>query len=353
MTFPPTAPAAVIARVELDIGDRTFGSGLLLELLSALKRTVTGDLIALTSRDPATVEADLEAWSRLTAHAIVARTSDASGTRWVIRHGAAAAGQDEARPLGERLWLYVNFHCNLHCDYCCVRSSPTARRRELGLDRVRRIAVEARALGVRALFVTGGEPFLLGDIDDIVIALCESAPVTLLTNGMLFNGPRLGALKRMPRDRVTLQISLDSAEPALHDAHRGPGSWRRALDGIDIARAEGFRVRLAATVASEAEAERFNTFLDDRHVAPDDRVIRRVALRGVAASGVALSRADLVPEITITADGVYWHPVGAEDDDMLVTRDILPLADAFEAVRVHLARERAHGDRLAAVFHCA
>jgi molybdenum cofactor biosynthesis enzyme MoaA len=32
---------------------------------------------------------------------------------------------------------------------------------------VRRIAWEATALGVREIFVTGGEPFLLGDIGDI------------------------------------------------------------------------------------------------------------------------------------------------------------------------------------------
>ena len=341
------------ARVEVDAGTRTFGSGFLLDLLAALRRTTTGDLIAVTSREAGALDTDLDVWSRLTGHAIVARTTGAEGTRWVIRHGAAPIDDDPARPLGERLWVYVNFHCNLHCDYCCVRSSPTARRRELGIDRVRRIAREAPLLGVRELFVTGGEPFLLADIDDIVIALADAAPVTLLTNGMLFRGPRLAALKRLPRASVTLQISLDSPDPALHDAHRGAGAWRRALDGIDVARAEGFRVRLAATVATDADEERFRTFLDARRVAPEDRVIRRVALRGVAENGVALSRADLVPEITITADGVYWHPVGADDEDMLVTRDVFPLASAFEAVRQHLARERAHGDRLATVFHCA
>ncbi len=347
------APALLPARVELDAGDRTFESGLLLDLLSALKRTTAGDLIALTGRDASALDSDLDAWSRITGHSIVARTTGDDGTRWVIRHGAAASADGDARPLGERLWVYVNFHCNLHCDYCCVRSSPTAIRRELGLDRARRIAREAPPLGVRELFVTGGEPFLLDDIDDIVIALAEAAPVTLLTNGMLFRGPRLAALKRLPRSGVTLQISLDSPDPALHDAHRGDGAWRRALDGIDVARAEGFRVRLAATVATDADDERVTAFLDARQVALVDRVIRRVALRGAAESGVALSRADLVPEITITADGVYWHPVGADDADMLVTREVFPLADAFEAVREHLARERAHGDRLASVFHCA
>ena len=341
------------ARVELDAGDRTFASGVLLDLLSALGRTTAGDLIALTGRDAAALDSDLDAWSRLTGHSIIERSTGDGGTRWVIRHGAAVMNDEQARPLGERLWLYVNFHCNLHCDYCCVRSSPTARRRELGIDRVRRIAREAPPLGVRELFVTGGEPFLLEDIDDIVIALAEAAPVTLLTNGMLFRGPRLAALKRLPRAGVTLQISLDSPDPALHDLHRGRGAWQRALDGIDLARSEGFRVRLAATVATDDDEERFKAFLDTRHVALEDRVIRRVAMRGAAASGVALSRADLVPEITITADGVYWHPVGADDDDLLVTRDVFPMVDAFEAVRQHVAHERAQGDRLATVFHCA
>jgi methionine synthase II (cobalamin-independent) len=48
--------------------------------------------------------------------------------------------------------------------------------------------------------------------------------------------------------------------------------------------------------------------------------IRRIALRGFATKGIALARADLVPEITITADGVYWHPVGAEDADLFVPK---------------------------------
>lgn len=341
------------AHVEVDAGDRTFESGLLLELLSALKRTPHGELIAVTSRHASAIDSDLHAWSRLTGNAVVARTRDHDVTRWVIRHGPAAGDGDDARPLGERLWLYVNFHCNLHCDYCCVRSSPTAERRELGLDRIHRIARESPPLGVREFFVTGGEPFLLHDIDDIVIALAEAAPVTLLTNGMLFRGSRLASLRRLPRTTVTLQVSLDSPDPALHDAHRGQGAWQRALEGIDLARAEGFRVRFAATVATDADEKRFSAFLDAREIAPEDCVIRRVALRGAAASGIALSRADLVPEITITARGVYWHPVGADDDDLLVTREIFPLAGAFDAVRHHLARERTHGERLASVFHCA
>ena len=175
----------------------------------------------------------------------------------------------------------------------------------------------------------------------------------LLTNGMLFRGARLSQLKRLPRDRVTLQISVDSPTPDLHDQHRGSGTRQRALDGIEVARDEGFRVRLAATVSTDADERRFREFLDSLSVAADDRVVRRVALRGFATSGTALGRSDLVPEITITADGVYWHPVGAEDEDLLVTRDIFPLARAFDAARRSLEHERAHASAPASVFYCA
>jgi len=157
----------------------------------------------------------------------------------------------------------------------------------------------------------------------------------------------------LPRERLTLQISLDSPTPERHDSHRGRGSWARALKGIECAQAEGFRVRLAACVASDDEAEEFRRFLDARQISEADRVIRRIALRGSATQGVALARADLVPEITITAEGVYWHPIGAEDADLLVTTDIFPLAESFSAVRRAFERESEHRRRLATIFNCA
>ena len=93
--------------------------------------------------------------------------------------------------------------------------------------------------------------------------------------------------------------------------------------------------------------------MQEEKVGAQDRVIRRIALRGSATEGVALARADLVPEVTITAEGVYWHPVGAEDADLLVTRDIFPLAASFAAVRRAFDRESEHATRLARIFNCA
>src|SRR5256884_938274 len=96
--------------------------------------------------------------------------------RWVFRHGTVPL--ESNRPVGSRLWLYTNFDCNLSCDYCCVRSSPSAPRRELGLARVKRIAREGAELRVKEIFVTGGEPFVLPDVGEILLACAAAAPTT-------------------------------------------------------------------------------------------------------------------------------------------------------------------------------
>ena len=338
------------ADVELDAGTKTFASGLLPDLIDTLRRSRQGDLVAVTSGDP-TIGPELEAWCRFTRNSLVDVAVQEGHTRWVFRYGEAPEQED--RPVGSRLWLYTNFDCNLCCDYCCVRSSPKAPRRALGIERVRRIAREAAELGVSEIFVTGGEPFMLPEIGEILAVCAAAAPTTVLTNGMLFAGRRLEMLRSLPRERVKLQISLDSPTPERHDSHRGKGTWARTREGIERARAEGFRVRLAATVSTDAEAEEFRRFLDAHDVSEEDRVIRRIALRGFATQGIALAKADLVPEVTITAEGVFWHPVGAEDNDLLVSREIFPLTDSFAAVRRAFDREFDHERRLARIFNCA
>jgi organic radical activating enzyme/TusA-related sulfurtransferase len=336
----------------IDAGAQTFGAGVLQALIAALRRSSPGDLIRVTGTNPG-LGGDLDRWCRFTRNTVVSATETGGRTTWTMRCGELPQRFTVKRPVGSRLWLYTNFDCNLHCDYCCVRSTPRAARRALGLDRVRRITSEASALRVGEFFVTGGEPFLLPDIAAIIAACATSAPTTVLTNGMLFAGRRLEALCSLSPVGVTLQISLDSPTPELHVAHRGGGTWLRAWRGVQTARAEGFRVRIAATVSSDEKAAAFDAFLDERDVAPEDRVIRRIALRGAAVIGVPLARVDLIPEITITADGVYWHPVGADDADFFVTAKIFPLAEAFAAVGRVFDEERMHSAQLARIFNCA
>jgi organic radical activating enzyme len=320
------------------------------DLLAALQGLADGDLVSL--HGPARLGPDLDRWARFTGNAVVEVTPEGENSRFLVRKGPPRS-YEEAPQVGSRLWLYTNFDCNLACDYCCVRSSPRANPRMLPLADVQRAASEAPGAGVRELLVTGGEPFLRSDIAEVLLACAQALPTTVLTNGLLFAGKRRDSLRSLPRDRVVLQISLDSPTAALHDRHRGEGTWEKARAGIAIARQEGFRVRLASTVTDAQAEQEFQDFVEREGIPEQDCVLRRVALRGFAEEGVALSRSDLVPEVTLTQAGVYWHPVGATDQDFFVTARSFPLVEAIEAVRLAFSEERRFATSLASVFRCA
>jgi pyruvate-formate lyase-activating enzyme len=290
------------------------------------------------------------AWCAMSGNQLVSVTGGVA----VVRRGRAPEADP---PPATRLWLYTNFDCNLACDYCCARSSPQAARRAIGVDRVRRLVAEATGTGVREVYLTGGEPFLLTDLDELVRSCVDHLPTTLLTNGMLFRGSRLAMLRRMPRDGLALQISLDSATPERHDRHRGRGSWQKARDGIGVALAEGFRVRVAATVAPEeasvAEEAAFHELLDSLGVPREDQLVRPVAKRGFADDGVAVTVETLLPEVTVTADGVYWHPVGADHLDQLVTEQLFPLTEAIAEIERRFTSYRREALAATHRFPCA
>ncbi len=327
-----------------------------------LMRTLGGVPVGTTVEIPIGSAADrdlAQRWCERNGNTVVRADVDETGEGTLtVRRGrppdpATVIGAD--RLPGMRLWLYTNFHCNLSCDYCCVASSPRAPRRELGAQRIARLIREAADWGAAELFLTGGEPFLLPDIGEIIADCVTVLPTTVLTNGMVFRGRGLRALEALPRSGLALQISLDSSTPDLHDSHRGAGSWERAVAGIRLAISLGFRVRVAATIADPApgELDKFHTFLDDLGIARDDQVIRPIAKEGVADVGQMLSRESLVPEVTVTAEGVYWHPVTATDEQALVTPTIEPLTPALETIKRQFAEQWARASESASLFPCA
>ncbi|MFN8085928.1 MAG: radical SAM protein [Microbacterium sp.] len=200
---------------------------LVLDLVQATGRVSRGTTLTVGfDGDTQDAASTARAWCERVGHEFVSASDAGVVVRTGRRVDPLADLAPDQRP-GTRVWMYTNFDCNLACDYCCVRSSPRTERRALGEDRVRRIADEALDAGVSELILTGGEPFLLPDIDDLVAACTRRLPTTLLTNGMLLTGTKLERLRRMDRDRLTLQISLDSPTPDVHDGHRGR-SWARA-----------------------------------------------------------------------------------------------------------------------------
>ena len=151
--------------------------GLVLDLVERLGGVARHGTVSvpLGEGNPEQLRDTVAAWCERTGNELV-EMGDGVAT---VRRGRSPDPVAELAPdlvPGTRLWIYTNFDCNLACDYCCVRSSPQTERRALGVDRVRRLAVEAVAAGVSELILTGGEPFLLPDIDELVDACTAVLP---------------------------------------------------------------------------------------------------------------------------------------------------------------------------------
>jgi MoaA/NifB/PqqE/SkfB family radical SAM enzyme len=192
---------------------------------------------------------------------------------------------------------------------------------------------QAADLGFEHVFLTGGEPFLLPDIYE-TLAYCSSRlPTTVLTNATLLHHRRLDQLDAVRNDHLIVQVSLDGADPSTHDPYRGRGTWARTVAGIRALLERGYRVRIGTTEtpANTAHLDALRAFLVDLGIRPEDHFVRPLARRGFSKEGIDLSLDDLVPELTVDLDGVYWHPLST-DRDMQVSRSVLPLRDAVATV---------------------
>jgi MoaA/NifB/PqqE/SkfB family radical SAM enzyme len=239
--------------------------------------------------------------------------------------------------MGDRLWLYATYHCNLACVYCLTESHPAiARRRRLPDETMLRAAGEAKELGFASIGVTGGEVFMLPSFPELLGELSGILPTVALTNATLFTEKVLARLQPLAGRDVALQISLDSDVPARNDEFRGPENFAKVVDAVPRLVERGIKVRLQTTVEyqTDEELERVCALHRAWGIPDEDHVVRPVVRRGraaVADLGVDPGPFDILPELTLTAEGAFVHPFaptvrhGVTDLDGLVSRQVLPL----------------------------
>ncbi len=159
-----------------------------------------------------------------------------------------------AAPFGELhdLWFQVpGLRCNLACTHCLVNSSPDNQTlASLTLAEVEAALAAAVELGVKAVYFTGGEPFLHRDLPAMLAAGLAVAPATVLTNGTLIDekmADRLAALAAASRYSLEIRLSLDDVDAARNDAIRGSGVLERVARAAVLLDRRGLIPILTAT----------------------------------------------------------------------------------------------------------
>jgi hypothetical protein len=133
------------------------------------------------------------------------------------------------------------------------------------------------------------------------------------------------------------------------------------MEGIAYARELGLPLRVAMTETPDNrdEVEALRGVLAGIGVRGEDFAVRPLVQRGFAADvqdATQVSDAVMVPELTVTADGVHWHPVGADlasSPDFLVASGEVPLDRAKRQVIARFLELRRRDGSLPEAFRCA
>ena len=162
------------------------------------------------------------------------------------------------------LWFNTGTLCNIACANCYIKSSPTNDDLVyLTLNDVTPYLDELEAAGECPveIGITGGEPFMVPEIIDILEAcLARGHRVLILTNAMQpLMRPRIqtGLLRLLAEygSRLVLRISLDHYTARAHDEERGAGSFELTLRGMGWLSSQGFTLAAAGrSMWSEDEA---------------------------------------------------------------------------------------------------
>ncbi|MEM3526686.1 MAG: radical SAM protein [Candidatus Jordarchaeaceae archaeon] len=139
-------------------------------------------------------------------------------------------------------WMLTR-KCNYKCRGCNVwREQDVA---ELSTKEIKKGLDILKEFGVMEVVLSGGNPLLRDDIDEIVEYSSRFFITTIYDNGSMA-AEKIDAL----RNADFVAISIDSLKPEKNDYIKGvKGAWRKAMHAIEELHEEGISVTVSPTIS--------------------------------------------------------------------------------------------------------
>jgi pyrroloquinoline quinone biosynthesis protein E len=132
----------------------------------------------------------------------------------------------------------ITHRCPLHCPYCSNPLKMVGARDELTTAEWTRVLSEARQLGVLQLGLSGGEPLVRGDVEELAAhARSLGLYTTLVTSGIGLTPARARKLRDAGLEHI--QISIQDSDEGSADVIAGMKGVRQKLAAADIVRELG------------------------------------------------------------------------------------------------------------------
>ena len=126
--------------------------------------------------------------------------------------------------------------CNLKCKHCYIEKNPYKNEEDfIQIDKIKQNLIMVKNLNLKSIYLTGGEPLMHPDFNQILRMCLKVSNVTILTNGTMINDKKARFLRKIDDEsqfETIYRISLDSTDELENDALRGRGSFRKALLAI-------------------------------------------------------------------------------------------------------------------------
>lgn len=142
----------------------------------------------------------------------------------------------------------LTYRCNERCIHCYLDHEDHG---EMKTDEIKNVLEQLAQSGTLFLTLSGGEIFLRDDLFELLeFARSLHFDISLKTNALLIDAERARKLRALSVRRI--QISIYSAEPAVHDAiTKVRGSLERTLTAIRFLQAEGLQVKIACPLMKQ------------------------------------------------------------------------------------------------------
>lgn len=145
--------------------------------------------------------------------------------------------------------------CNLACRHCRASSERGPYPGELTLEECYKVLDDIASFAKPIMILTGGEPLLREDIFEIASYSSAKGLVTVMApNGTLLTRETVRKIKASGVSGIS--VSLDGPDASSHDSLRQvPGAFKRALEGLGIAKEEGLSFQINSTITKRNVAK--------------------------------------------------------------------------------------------------
>ncbi|MDR1818920.1 MAG: radical SAM protein, partial [Methanobrevibacter sp.] len=142
--------------------------------------------------------------------------------------------------------------CNYKCKHCYNNCEPDKNERYIDKDKIMTVLNQLREIGVLAIELTGGEPFLHPNFEEIIMHCLKLFNiVAVITNGSLITEKFLKSLNEH-RHKLSFQVPLHSVDSSYMDDFCGnKDSFMNSEKAIKLLTKYGFLTRVGMIITPE------------------------------------------------------------------------------------------------------